>query len=42
MRAETVSALLDAPHNGHVDEPHITRVEHWHAFEELVERLERR
>ena len=40
MREETVSALLDAPHNGHVDEPHITRVPDWHAFEALVRQLE--
>ncbi len=40
MRAETVSALLDAPHNSDVDEPHITRVADWLAFEALVGELD--
>ena len=39
MRAETRAVLLDQPHNQHVDEPHITRVESWHAFEVLVAEL---
>jgi uncharacterized HAD superfamily protein len=39
MREETRAVLLDQPHNRHVDEPHITRVADWHAFEELVRDL---
>jgi 5'(3')-deoxyribonucleotidase len=42
MREETVSVLLDAPHNTHVEEPHITRVEDWLAFEQLVRDLDER
>jgi 5'(3')-deoxyribonucleotidase len=41
MRAETRAVLLDQPHNRHVDEPHITRVESWHAFEGLIAALDR-
>lgn len=41
MREETASVLLDQPHNRHVeDEPHVTRVADWHAFEELVHDLD--